>query len=66
MHVLKRLEELTEKELLGITDQGHMSIKELDTAMKGVCLLTEIEKLKKIAIENGSMDPTIIDSNKAY
>lgn len=55
MHVLKRLEKLTEKELLEITDKGEMSKTELDIAIKGVCLLTEIENLKKLSLENGSM-----------
>lgn len=55
MHVLKELEILTEKELLEITHKGSMSKGELECAIKGVCLLSEIEKLKKLAIENGSM-----------
>lgn len=62
MHVLKRLELLTEKELLEITDKNSMSVTELEVAMKGVCLLTEIEKLKQISMDNGSMTPD--DLNK--
>lgn len=57
MHVLKELEMLTEKELLQITAKNSMSKDELEVAIKGVCLLTEIEKLKQLAMGNGSIDP---------
>lgn len=56
MHVLHKLEELTEKELLEIVDKGDMTKEDLDISMKGICLLTDITKLKVMLMENGLYD----------
>lgn len=56
MHVLHRLEEVMEKELMEIADKGDMTKEDLEISMKGICLLSEITKLKVMLMDNGLYD----------